>query len=381
MRVYQLTGYGFPGYRADSFQTARMAEAFLESGVDAAIVYPWSPKTIPWRDVCTAYGLHRRPKRKVLAGVYLNPAWRIHRFSNILLRIALVLFAIKTGSNAVILGRHPQEDPLATLLHLKARGFISIPIFIELHEARHYSSSTDPYINGYIVVSEPLGLFLTSAGVKRDKIIAAPNAVDFPAYQEAHRLDRRTLRTQLGLPEHRSVICYTGQFYRGRNVETLVAAMKYMHADVILVLVGGNTNSDMQRIQAHVDANQMSERVRMVGQQPAATTMLFQLAADVLVIPYDSHLSTAAWCSPLKMWEYLASGRPIVAFPIPALRNIFLGNEVVWVQEETPASLAEALKDAMKREPRPLDEIRERIGAWTWEARASRVAAFIEARA
>jgi glycosyltransferase involved in cell wall biosynthesis len=106
--------------------------------------------------------------------------------------------------------------------------------------------------------------------------------------------------------------------------------------------------------------------------------MHFQLAADVLVIPYDSRLSTAAWCSPLKMWEYLASGRPIVAFPIPALRDIFRKSEVVWVQEETPVSLADALKEAMKWEPRPLHEIRERIGTWTWEERARRIAEFME---
>jgi len=378
MRLYQLSGYGFPGYRADSFQTARMAEAFLESGVNASIVYPWSPKTIPWRDVCPAYGLNRRPQRKVLPGIYLNPAWRFHPFSNILLRIVLVLFAIKTGSKAVFLGRHPQEDPLATLLQLKARGFLQTPIFVELHEARHYSRPADSYINGYVVISEPLKLFLTDAGVESDKILVAQNAVDFSAYQQAHRLNRRTLRSQLGLAEHQSVICYTGQLYRDRNVETLVAAMKYMEPSTILVLVGGNARRDMQRIQAHVDANQLADRVRMVGQQAAVTTMHFQLAADVLVIPYDSRLSTAAWCSPLKIWEYIASGTPIVAFPIPAFRDIFRKNEVVWVQEETPVSLADALKEAMKWQPRPFHEISARIGTWTWAERARRIAEFME---
>ena len=376
VRLYQIPGFGFPGLHAESFQTARMAEAFLECGVNATIVYPWSSRMIPWRDVGATYGVHRSLKRKILPGFYLTSSrWR--SFTNPLLRISLALFAIKSGRKSVFIGRHPHLDPVATLIWLKARNLLRASIFIELHEPHHYLAAVDSSIDGYIVVSEALKLFLIQAGVIAERILLAPNAVDLRSYEEAHEHGRPALRKQLGLPESHAVICYAGQLGPGRNVETLIAAMRNVEESAILVLVGGKNSDDVQRVQTFIDSNQLSHRVRLVGQQPATTVTHFQLAADVLVIPYDSRLSHSKWCSPLKLWEYLASGKPIVAFSIPALRQVLLDNEVVWAKEETSIGLAEAIKEALTRDPRPFQEIRARLSDSTWGDRARHIANFM----
>ena len=301
--------------------------------------------------------------------------WR--SITNPLLRVLLGLFAIKSGGKCVFIARHPHLDPLATLIWLKQRNLLRASIFIELHEPHHYLPAVDSSIAGYIVVSEALGLFLIEAGVSTERILLAPNAVDLRSYEEAHRRERPALRKQLGLPENHTVVCYTGQLGPGRNVETLIDAMRYLEENATLVLVGGKNLADIDRLQRFAASNNLSERVRLVGQQPTETTTHYQLASDVLAIPYNLNLSTSKWFSPLKLGEYLATGKPIVAFPVPALDNTLRDDEVVWAEEETPLALAAAIKEALTRTPRPLHEIQARMRDWTWAHRAQRIADFI----
>lgn len=377
MNLYQIPGYGFPGLHAESFQTARMADAFLECGVNAAVVYPWSSRMIRWHDVRETYGLHRSLKRKILPGFYLTSSrWRF--VSNPLLRISLALFAINAGRNTVFLGRHPHLEPLRTLIRLKMWNLLRARIVVELHEPHHYLPGVDRHIDGYVVISKGLESFLLDAGVDPGRILLAPNAVDLTSYEQAHRRERSALRRQLQLPEEHSIICYTGQLGPGRNVETLIQAMQYLEERVSLVLVGGRNSDDVRRLEEFVASNRLSQRVKLIGQQPTQVVIDFQLAADVLVIPYNSHLAHARWCSPLKLWEYLASSKPIVAFAIPALREILRDDEVVWAKEETAVALAAAIGEALTRKPRAFEEVRARIGDWTWADRAQRVLDFID---
>jgi glycosyltransferase involved in cell wall biosynthesis len=258
------------------------------------------------------------------------------------------------------------------------RNLLRARIVVELHEPHHYVPNVDQHIDGYIVISKALESFLVKAGIDTSRILFAPNAVDLASYEQAHRRARSALRKHLRLPEEHPIVCYTGQLGPGRNVETLIQAMPYLEANVNLLLVGGRNSDDVCRLEEFVASNRLSQRVKLVGQQPAQTVIDLQVAADVLVIPYNSQLAHARWCSPLKLWEYLASRKPIVAFPIPALREILRDDEVVWAKEETAVALAAAIREALTRNPRALDEIRARMGDWTWADRARRVLSFID---
>ncbi len=375
-KLYQVPGYGFPGLHAESFQTARMAEAFQQCGVDVTIVHPRSAGAISWGNACQTYGLLRAPARRLLPAVHTSSRG-LRIVANLSLRFALARFALCAGDRSVVLGRHAGWDPLATLVSLKRSGALAASIFVELHEPRHFCRRNDPAVSGYVALSEPVKAFLLEAGVAESRILVAPNAVDLRLYADLQSIDKTVLRAECGLPWSRPLICYTGQLGPGRNVETLIASMKYLDPRAALVLVGGNRRDHLDRVECFVGAEGLSERVFILGQRPAFMTARLQCAADVLVIPYNSRLSTAGWCSPLKLGEYLASGNPIVAFPIPALRAALRPSDVVWAEQETAASLAEAIARAITRRPSSFAEVSERLGNWTWPHRAGLLAEFM----
>lgn len=374
MKVYMVAQDGFPDRRAQSYQTARMAEGFRDGGFDTTILCSRSTSVIEASDICGTYGLRRQPDMKHLRDG-LGPKAR--RLRPATLRTSLGLLALRGARSDVFLGRNPGKDPLASLLWLKTRGLLQARVFVELHEAKHYSSAADLRISGYVVINDVLRTFLLSRGISPERILMAPQAVDLRRYRAAHALDRRSLRAEFEWGEEESIVCYTGQLYSGRNVETLVAAMVGLPEHLILVLVGGNVAEHVQRVRAFADSHHLSRRVRLLGQCSAETTLRAQMAADVLAIPYASQTQTIEWCSPLKLPEYLATGRPIAAFSSGPLRLELRDDEVVWAKEETPVALAEAIREALIRPPRQFEEIQRRLGGWTWSDRARRIAEFI----
>ena len=376
MTVYQVPGYGFPGYHAECFQTTRMTEAFTRSGVDARIVYAWSRNALPWVSVRETYGLQNAPRRVILPAMGFGQG-RFRLLGDATRWSAMGAFALAAGRASIFLGRHPAQAPLATLVRLKALGLLTTPLFVELHESQHFLPAADPHINGYIVIGEALRAFLIDAGVSEDRVLVAPNAVDLELYDRARAVGKTSLREQLAMPQDSPVVCYTGRLAQGRNIEALIAAVKQVDERVILVIVGGGAPSDLERITAFAVQQQMMHRLIMAGHQPAERAAQFQVASDVLAIPYSSRLRHAQWCSPLKVAEYLAAGSPIVAFPLPALRSVLSDRDVVWAREETPSSLGAAIEEALRRAPKAAEEIRARVCDWTWCDRAERIAAFM----
>jgi len=122
--------------------------------------------------------------------------------------------------------------------------------------------------------------------------------------------------------------------------------------------------------------------VRIDGFQPPARVALYLAAADVGVAPNRSKPQISArYTSPLKVFEAMAAGLPLVASDLPALRELLAHDVDAWlVAPDDPAALARGLEallgDARRRE-RLAQRFRLRAAEHTWDARASRVLAWM----
>ncbi len=99
--------------------------------------------------------------------------------------------------------------------------------------------------------------------------------------------------------------------------------------------------------------------------------------ADMLVLPNRATSVSANYTSPLKLFEYLAAGRPIVASDLPALVEILRDRENAWlVPPDDPAALAAAL-DALARDKTLAVKLAkaafDSAAAYSWDARAERL--------
>jgi glycosyltransferase involved in cell wall biosynthesis/SAM-dependent methyltransferase len=148
------------------------------------------------------------------------------------------------------------------------------------------------------------------------------------------------LRRELGLTAARLIV-YTGNFDRRQGVETLVDAMPLVLArfpDSMLLLVGGEPHQ-IEALKARAARGGVDGAVRLVGKRPVDEMPEFMAMAGVLVSP-----RLEPYVTPLKIYAYMASGRPIVATDLPTHTDVLDLNSAILA---TPS--AEGLAEGIAR--------------------------------
>ena len=118
---------------------------------------------------------------------------------------------------------------------------------------------------------------------------------------------------QTWAPEGSKVILYSGTLEPYQGVPLLLASMADVartHPEAVLVVMGGREDQ-VKELQQQVDTLGLGSSVRLIGTVPSPLVPACLVAADVLVSPRERGRNT-----PLKIFSYLRSGRPIVATDI-----------------------------------------------------------------
>ena len=207
-----------------------------------------------------------------------------------------------------------------------------------------------------VCVSEPLKKHLVAKWrTEPVKIIVVPNGVDVETFRP-DREDAPAARASLG--EGGPIALFVGSFCGWHDVSTLLHAFGRVlvkHPAARLVLAGdGGLRREMELLAAdlHLDG-----RVRFTGSMPHAAVPPLVAAADIAVVPYPV-LKQEMWLSPLKLFEYMASGKAIVASACGQVLDVIEdGRNGILV----PPGDAEAMTAALDR---LMDdsELRDRLG-------------------
>jgi len=127
------------------------------------------------------------------------------------------------------------------------------------------------------------------------------------------------LRSELGFDKDDKVIVYTGTFEAYQGVDDIVAAMPLVLAQspsAKFVLIGATEQKHIDALKAKVEVS-LAEKVRILPRRSKADVQCFLELADVLLSPRKAGRNI-----PLKIFDYLAAGKPIVASNIDAHRAI-----------------------------------------------------------
>src|SRR5687768_8606624 len=175
-------------------------------------------------------------------------------------------------------------------------------------------------------------------GVPTVLIENAPGSGDTPVEGSGAQI-----RHELGIAADAPLVLYTGTFEAYQGLDLLFAAASEVLAarpDARFVLAGGRPD---QVAAAKTDAARagLGEAVIFAGQRPAEEIPLFLDAADVLVSPRSTGTNT-----PLKIYQYLRSGRPIVATRLLTHTQV-LDDDVSVLTVATPEGFAEGILKAV----------------------------------
>lgn len=209
--------------------------------------------------------------------------------------------------------------------------------------------------------------------ISRNKVFVGHHGVDLDAYAD---LEKESARKELGLPMDEDIVAYTGHLYTEKGVNTLVRAAPLIDATVYIV---GGYPEDIARIKSRVD---IPENVVFTGFIKPAEVPYYQIASDILVAPYSR--SALEMNFPLKIFEYLAAGRPIVVSDKQIIKEVLTdGRDCECFEPENPHSLAGSLDRTLNDTAYATalgEEARDTATNYGYEKRAERILSFISHR-
>lgn len=334
MRILVASIFEASSQKAYVINTVKMAQGFARLGHEVTIVC-YRPPTgrVSDESLAQIYGI-----TEPLRWIQLN-----HRFFGALINpyrwFSLLAAPVVLQLQPDLIYARNDEFPalsvaskygIATVAESHAHAGTDTPDFRRLVALTRYSAFL-----GWVTISHRLADYYHSLGVAKDKLIVLPDAVDLRFFQRPDTLPPSPYRSD------RPNVAYVGHLYDYKGIPTILEAAAKL-PEVNFHLVGGFPQ-DIKLQQQRAKALQL-ENVTFHGLKPQVEVPKFLWHADVLLLPPSQHHPSAAWTSPVKLGEYLASGTPVVATDILALRDWLSDREVQFVAPDSPEALAAGIE-------------------------------------
>ena len=222
--------------------------------------------------------------------------------------------------------------------------------------------------DGYVTITEGLASELGERLGPRAGVVVVPDGV---------RLHSGEINTTATRRNSAPVVAYSGHLYAWKGVDILLDAVARLPGVRGLVIGGHDREPDLARVRSLAARLGIADRVQFTGLVPPSQVAGLLQSADVLVLPNPASAISTRFTSPLKLFEYMAAGRPIVATDLPALREVLRDGEtaVLVTPGDAPALAAgiqRVVTDAAFAE-RLASAARAAVGDYTWDRRAERL--------
>ncbi len=379
IKIIYLANARIPTEKAHGIQIIKTCESFASAGNELELVVPLRFNPIK-ENPFEYYGVKR--------------IFKITRiFSFDLVKLGKIGFWIQSFSFAKLaliytLIKNPDIIYSREILPLFFLSFFKKNIFWEAHrgEFNFIVRRLLKKCRGIITITQGLKDFYLKNGADREKILVASDGVDLKKFDI--KISKKEAREKLeelkklNLFQGQKIVLYVGHLYDWKgagNLLSLSIVQDFKDKDVLFVFVGG-TKEDIETFRTK---GQSPKRcVTIVGYRPPQEIPYWLKAADILVLPNSAKEKISEfYTSPLKLFEYMASGRPIVASDLPSIREILNEKNAVLVKPDIPVYLAEGIKKILEN-PDFSDKISKQayldVRNYTWEKRAGKILKFIK---
>ncbi|MFV0375787.1 MAG: glycosyltransferase family 4 protein [Mangrovibacterium sp.] len=224
------------------------------------------------------------------------------------------------------------------------------------------------------VVSPLLANKFVRRGLKEERILVNPNGVSEHFFKpEIANVSK--LRKQYEIPVETTVIGYIGGFERFKIIPKIVHDFAAVDSNkhLTLVIIGKGEDSEQIKDAIKNTSNQEKRNVIYLNtwipyEQLADYMALF----DINIFPY-----TANHVSPLKIFEYLVTGKPTIGPDIPALADIFENEREIYLVSQDRRDFKEVLAHVLRNEKQSEQIARagkeKVLNEYTWSANVNRI--------
>ena len=373
---------------ASLVQVAHSANAAANLGYPAVLVYlrkGWSAfNPIDWFRPFQP----RKPDDK-LAQIY-NIQDKL-KIADLPMPFPIDLFDSKWTSSSTIVSKYYLPIHLlksTQIVHTRDWNFVKaavkngIPAIYEQHhhESKQFEPEIvcNPLFQIAVTVADTVRESMIQNGMPPSKVIMLHNGFNqlFLARQTA---DSQIWRQQLLEDGRENLAVYAGGLYPFKGVNMLVDVAGELPG-VQFAIAGGN-KSQVTAYQQLARDKQVNN-IKFLGYLPQNQLASLLQAADVLTHPHCL-TEAATFTSPLKFFDYMASGTPIVATEIASLLEFKSGNiAATWCAPDSPYEFAQSIQASLTKYPRKVEGYAETMNfvkQFSWENRIERILSYVDA--
>lgn len=329
MKILYIANIRVPTTRAHGLQIVKTCEALNNSGVDLTLVSPFRENEIK-EDIFEYY------KVKVKFNLDFIRFFGFARFGrygssfeSIIFYTQSILKYLFVDHDTVIYSR----DAWPLLIF----SYLGKNVCFESHSGRGDSVVKKLLKRKnlrVVVITKGIKDYFVSIGVSANIIHVAPDGVDVDQFLTLE--SKEELRKELGLHVDKKIIMYVGSinFYDWKGSDLFLEASKNF-PEAVFVSIGGNEEGLNKLSNEYKNPNLV-----LIQQQSNYLIPKYLKCADILVLPNRGNNEVSLkYTSPMKLFEYMASGNIILASNLPSIREILNDENAVFFEPEQKGNI------------------------------------------
>lgn len=375
MKLVYLSTARIPDDWAHVLQMLTMCEAFADAGAEVELVVPRRART-PATDPFVYAG--------VKSNFQITRVFCIDLFAGTQGKFFYWLRTLSFFVAAKIYLTIKRYDTLYTREH-QAGLFFSDFIY-EVHAVPRAGDTLHRRLwrraRGLVVLTSFIRDRFVKQGIPREHILVAPDAVKVAQFDST--LTQEEARKELDLPLSGYLMGYVGTLktmQMEKGVACAIHALATLPPDVSFIVVGGEPE-DIREYQTLAEKEGVVNRVQLIGKVEHKKVSTYLRAFDVVVAPFPDVEHYRYFMSPLKIFEYMAAGVPMIVSDLPSLREVLSEKTARFIPPADALALATAVRElrAHPEAARAQAELarKDACTRFSWEHRAEGILTFIQ---
>jgi glycosyltransferase involved in cell wall biosynthesis len=387
MKIIYITNSRMPTEKAHGYQIVEMCERFAKIGCEVELVVPSRLNYIK-RDLFQYYNIKQNFTFKV---VKLFDFFKYEKYlGGLTFYLQSLAFFIKLlfkefDRGAIIYTRNPEIIWL-----FRKRGFKTC---YECHDWFGKHKSVALYLLGktnYIITTNNfIKNEFVNNGFKENMILVAPHGVDQKIFDlnitKEIAIDKLSISSAIKkLMRAGKVLLYTGSLKtvgQAKGIEEILKALKILDDRNLIFLAVGGSSADIFYYEEQAKKIGVLDNVYFLPRQSQQQLAIFQKATDILLMPFPKIAHYEYFMTPLKMFEYVIAGRPIISSDLPSIREILNDRNCLFCEPGNFEDLAKKIKQVLS-DPVLAHKLSHQAylsaSQYTWDKRAKNIIEFVK---